>query len=58
MTQRQEYILMKVRESIGSIRAMLDDCMYGVRDRDKMTEKERSRIREAYDLICQANDKL
>lgn len=58
MTTRQEYILNKVRENIQQTRAMLDDCMYSIADRDKLTDNERSRIREAYDLICQANDKL
>ena len=58
MTNRQEYILAKVREQINSIRMMLDDCMYSVQDRDQLSDKERSRIQEAYNYICKANDCL
>jgi len=55
MTTRQEYILSKVREQIRTTRQMLDDVMYRT---DPLTQEEHKRVREAYDLICQANDRL
>lgn len=55
MTSRQEYILGKVREQIHTIRQMLDDVMYRT---DPLTPEEHKRVRECYDLLCQANDKL
>ena len=55
MTARQKYIIWKVLEQIDTIRCMLDDVMYRT---DKLSEEEHKRIREAYDLICQAKDRL
>ena len=55
MTSRQEYILGKVREQISTTRQMLDDVMYRT---DPLTQEEHRKVREAYDLICQANDIL
>ena len=55
MTTRQQYILLKVQEQIRTTRQMLDDVMYRT---DPLTPEERKRVRECYDLICQANDKL
>ena len=55
MTPRQEIILQKVRECIKDARTMLDDVMYRS---DGLSDKERSRVRAAYDKICEANDKL
>ena len=58
MTTEQEMIIDKVRREIRTVRQMLDDVMYRNEWRDKLTENEFKRIREAYDLICAANDKL
>ena len=55
MTNRQEYILEKVREQIRNARMMLDDVLYRTDDLD---EDERKKIRGAYDDLCSANDKL
>ena len=55
MTSRQEYILEKVREQISVTRQMLDDVMYRT---DPLSPEEQKKVREAYDLICQANDRL
>lgn len=55
MTTRQEYILDKVREQIRITRQMLDDVMYRT---DPLPQDEHRKVREAYDLICQANDRL
>jgi len=55
MTTRQEYILQKVQEQIRTVKQMLDDVMYRT---DPLKKEEHRRIREAYDLICQANDRL
>ena len=55
MTARQEAMLNKVRTLIVSTRVILDDIMYRS---DPLDDAEFSRIREAYDLICKANDKL
>lgn len=58
MTTEQSIIIDKVHKEIRTIRQMLDDVMYRVEWIDKLTENERKRVREAYDLICKANDKL
>lgn len=55
MTSRQQYIIGKVQEQIRTVRQMLDDVMYRT---DELSDEEHARVREAYDLICQANDKL
>lgn len=55
MTAQQERELRIVRERISEIRNILDGVMYYS---DPITEEERKKIREAYDLICKANDKL
>ena len=55
MTSRQQYIMTKVQEQIKIVRAMLDDVMYHT---DPLPDNEQKKIREGYDLICQANDKL
>lgn len=55
MTSRQQYIMTKVQENINSLRSMLDDVMYHT---DPLPDNEQKKIREGYDLICQANDKL
>ena len=55
MTARQEAMMNKVRTLIVSTRVVLDDIMYRS---DPLDDAEFSRIRETYDLICEANDKL
>lgn len=55
MTSRQQIILQKVAEKLSIVRTMLDDVMYRT---DGLTDNEHSRIREAYDHICEANDLL
>ena len=55
MTSRQQYIMTKVQERIRELRSMLDDVMYRT---DPLPENEFKKVREGYDLICQANDKL
>ncbi len=55
MTPRQEIMLNRVRALIADARSVLDDVMYRS---DPLTNEEFSKIRESYDLICKANDKL
>ncbi len=55
MTSRQEYIMTKVQEKIHELRVMLDDVMYRS---DPLPDNEYEKIREGYELICQANDIL
>ena len=55
MNQRQKYIMQKAEEKISELRVMLDDVMY---HNEPLPENEQKMIREGYDLICQANDKL
>ena len=55
MTTRQQYIMTKVEGKIRELRIMLDDVMYHT---DSLNDNEHKKIREGYDLICQANDKL
>ncbi len=55
MTSRQEYILSKAQEKINELRSLLDDVMYRT---DPLSESEHRKVRESYDLICKANDKL
>lgn len=55
MTSRQQYIMTKVQEQIKIVRAMLDDVMY---HNETLPENEFKKVREGYNLICQANDKL
>ena len=56
MTYRQQIIIQKSREAIKDLRNLLDDLMYNAVD--PIDDTLYPRIREAYDLICQANDKL
>ena len=55
MTPRQEIMLNRVKALISDTRDVLDDIMYRS---DSLPQSEFSKIREAYDLICKANDKL
>jgi len=56
MTSRQAFILNKAREKITELRNMLDDVMYHTTP--QLSDKEFHKVREAYDNICAANDKL
>lgn len=55
MTRKQEYILGKAKEKINELRMLLDDVMYRT---EPLSDSEHKRVRESYDLICKANDKL
>lgn len=55
MTSRQTYIMSKAQDKINELRSLLDDVMYRT---DPLTPEELKKVREGYDLVCQANDKL
>ena len=55
MTNRQTSILYKVTDKIREIRELLDTVMYYS---DPISDNEHKKVREAYDLICKANDVL
>ena len=55
MTQPQLYRLEKVKRKIMESREILDDVMYRM---IPLSDEEYERIRESYDLLCRANDKL
>jgi hypothetical protein len=55
MTERQEFIIEKAKEKIRELRAMLDDVMYRT---DGLSKEEHYKVRQAYDKICEANNKL
>ena len=55
MTATQKGMLLDARSRIEGLRNLLDEMMYG---QEQVDDNEYLRIREAYDLICQANDKL
>ena len=55
MTPRQEIMLTRAKAHIVDMRNILDDVMYRS---DPLDDKTFFKIREAYDLICKANDKL
>ena len=56
MTRKQQIIIDKAHEKIRDLRNLLDDLMYNAAD--PIDDALYPRIREAYDLVCQANDKL
>lgn len=56
MTPQQHQCIEHAIKSIQEARKWLDQAMYYTEP--QMPEKERKRVREAYDLICKANDKL
>lgn len=56
MTPSQENVIFSVRRKINEIRGNLDALMYG--QDIPISEHEFQKVREAYDLICKANDKL
>lgn len=55
MTFRQEKAVEKAKEKIGEIRNLLDEVMYYS---DPIEDREFNKVREAYNLICSANDQL
>lgn len=56
MTAIQYAQINEVRDHIKAIRGILDNVMY---DRIMpVSDAEYSKLRECYDLICQANDTL
>ncbi len=55
MTPRQEIMHNRAVALLSDARDILDDIMYRS---DPLTDGEFGKIREAYDLICKANDKL
>ena len=55
MTPRQEIMLSRVKALIADTRSVLDDIMYRS---DPLSDDEYNKIRDAYDFICNANDKL
>lgn len=55
MTPVQQNMLNKVCEEIETIRFQLDWVMYRS---EPLPDREFKKIREAYDFVCQANDKL
>ena len=56
MTPKQHYLISEAVKSIQSARKWLDQAMYY--SGEEMPEKDFQRVREAYDLVCKANDKL
>ena len=55
MTYEQEMAISMARQGISSAREMLDFVMYYS---DPISDAEHEKLREAYDLLCKANDKL
>jgi len=55
MNYQQRQAIAKTREKINEIRNLLDDVMYRSEPIDDVTYMK---IRESYDLICQAGDML
>ena len=55
MTPRQKNAINAAREHIKEIRVLLDGVMYYT---DPLNDSEFKSIREAYDYVCQAADKL
>lgn len=55
MTYEQEKQIAKVRQGIAIAREILDSVMYYS---DPINDNEHEKLREAYNLLCEANDKL
>ena len=55
MTQLHEQILTKVKRQLDDVRSNLDAVMYYT---DPLPDNEFKRIREGYDKICEAIDKI
>ena len=56
MTNSQERKILLARDHIREARQYLDTVMY--RMEPPLNDSEYNRIRLAYELLCQANDKL
>lgn len=56
MTTEQHILINGAIEAIRLARQRLDEAMYHLEP--KMTDKEFKKVRDAYNLICKANDKL
>lgn len=56
MTRLQEQAILKSKEKIQEIRIMLDCAMY--HSSEELEDSVKLRVRNAYDLICKANDLL
>ena len=56
MTSKQISFINQAKESIKQARQWLDMAMFF--SGDEMPDNEFKKIREAYNLVCQANDKL
>lgn len=55
MTYEQQYKVSQVRDSLDAAREILDSIMYGVQP---VSKSEYTKLRDAYDLLCKANDLL
>ena len=55
MTALQDHKVRMVIQSLTEARQMLDNIMYS---EPRVSDDEYSRLRECYDKICEANDKL
>jgi hypothetical protein len=55
MSNEQQIMLQKVGNKLKEVRNILDDIMYRMMP---LSDSEHKKIREGYDLICKANDKL
>jgi len=56
MTQEQQNNIFLATRKIEEARRFLDNAMYY--SAEPMEESEFQKVREAYDLLCRANDKL
>ena len=56
MTTKQAMLVNEAIKCLQSARKWLDQAMYY--SGEEMPEKDFKKVREAYDLICSANDKL
>ena len=56
MTTEQHQLIVKERDLIKQTRQLIDSAMYYTEP--KMSEREFSRVREAYDALCSSNDLL
>ena len=55
MTYEQQYKVSQVRDSLDAAREILDELMYGVQS---VSKSEYTKLRDAYDLVCKANDTM
>ncbi len=55
MTNQQIALILEAQRKIEDLRGILDCVMYYS---EPLSKNEYEKVREAYDLICKANDKL